>query len=60
MSRFRIALVSAATAVVVAGGISLAAVISSREPEPGMTSSARRSRQCRPRPPRRIGNGPTH
>jgi Protein of unknown function (DUF3048) N-terminal domain/Protein of unknown function (DUF3048) C-terminal domain len=40
MSRSRIALVSAATAaVVVAGGISLAAVISSREPEPGMTSS---------------------
>jgi hypothetical protein len=40
MSRSRIALVSAATAaIVVAGGIGLAAVISGRESEPGTTSS---------------------
>jgi hypothetical protein len=40
MSRSRIALISAATAaVVVAGGIGLAAVFSSRESEPGTTSS---------------------
>ncbi|HET8915199.1 MAG TPA: hypothetical protein VFM91_05805, partial [Propionibacteriaceae bacterium] len=40
MSRSRIALVSAATAVVLlAGAIGLAAVINGREPDPGTTSS---------------------
>ena len=44
MSRSRIALVSAATAaIVVAGGIGLAAVISGRESEPG-SDQLRRSR----------------